>query len=255
MSGPTAARAGIPRRRKRRAGLRWRPWSRLARPREDRRRRRGAHRQRPFRGLQGTGHPGGVSADQRQQAAPANALRLFFAEVLVHHATPTHTEFQFGGFSSPASQPTASVCIGSTAKRTTSVRSQVEHSKVRSSNPRGPGEMRANAIRCLHTGHIGRSLVEAAIPEIPTADHTPSAAGVFNIRARRTFRGRQRERARSARVGPAGSRASAACVAPPQAPKRRGSECRARPKRQHIDALAADTARALKVGADRDRTC
>jgi hypothetical protein len=33
---------------------------------------------------------------------------------------------------------------------------------------------------------------------------------------------RQRERARSARVGPAGSRASAACVAPPQAPKRRG---------------------------------
>ncbi len=199
MSGPTAARAGIPRRRKRRAGLRWRPWSRLARPREDRRRRRGAHRQRPFRGLQGTGHPGGVSADQRQQAAPgegigplgqsANALRLFFAEVLVHHATPTHTEFQFGGFSSPASQPTASVCIGSTAKRTISVRSQVEHSKVRSSNPRGPGEMRANAIRCLHTGHIGHSLVEAAIPEIPTADHTPSAAGVFNIRARRTFRG------------------------------------------------------------------
>jgi hypothetical protein len=33
---------------------------------------------------------------------------------------------------------------------------------------------------------------------------------------------RQRERARSAPVGPAGSRASAACVAPPQAPKRRG---------------------------------
>jgi hypothetical protein len=60
---------------------------------------------------------------------------------------------------------------------------------VRSSNPRGPGEMRANAIRCLHTGHIGRSLVEAVIPQIPAADHTPSAAGVFNIRARRTFRG------------------------------------------------------------------
>ena len=49
--------------------------------------------------------------------------------------------------------------------------------------------MRANAIRCLHTGHIGRSLVEAVIPQIPAADHTPSAAGVFNIRARRTFRG------------------------------------------------------------------
>ncbi|MGY3075834.1 hypothetical protein ACVWZZ_002205 [Bradyrhizobium sp. LM6.10] len=50
---------------------------------------------------------------------------------------PLTPNTQFRGFSSPASQPTASVCIGSTAKLTTSVRSQVEHSKVRSSNPRG----------------------------------------------------------------------------------------------------------------------
>jgi hypothetical protein len=42
---------------------------------------------------------------------------------------------------------------------------------VRSSNPRSPGEMRAKAIRRLHTGHIGRSLVEAIIPKIPEADH------------------------------------------------------------------------------------
>lgn len=69
--------------------------------------------------------------------------------------------FYRGGFSSPASQPTASVFIGSTAKDATSVRSQVEHSKVRFSNPALAGEMRANAIRCLHTGHIGRSFIRA----------------------------------------------------------------------------------------------
>jgi hypothetical protein len=35
---------------------------------------------------------------------------------------------------------------------------------VRFSNPALPGEMRANAILCLHTGHIGRSLIHAVIP-------------------------------------------------------------------------------------------
>ena len=40
---------------------------------------------------------------------------------------------QFGGFSSPASQPVASVFKGSTAKQTFSMRWQVLHSKVRSS--------------------------------------------------------------------------------------------------------------------------
>jgi hypothetical protein len=43
------------------------------------------------------------------------------------------------------------------------VRSQVEHSKVRSSNPRVAGEIRASAILCLHTGHIGRSLTNSPI--------------------------------------------------------------------------------------------
>jgi hypothetical protein len=46
-------------------------------------------------------------------------------------------------------------------QRFSPVRSQVEHSKVRSSNPRSPGEIRAKAIRSLHTGHIGRSLMES----------------------------------------------------------------------------------------------
>jgi hypothetical protein len=64
---------------------------------------------------------------------------------------------QRGGRSSPASQPTASDFIGSTAKAIFSVRPHVEHSKVRSSEPRSPAEIRAKAILCLHTGHIGRS--------------------------------------------------------------------------------------------------
>ena len=82
---------------------------------------------------------------------------------------------QRGGLSSPANHPTASVCIGSTDMETCSVRSQVEHSNVRTSKPRSPGEMRASAIRCLHVGHIGRSLVglpmtpwpEGIIPKLP----------------------------------------------------------------------------------------
>jgi hypothetical protein len=35
----------------------------------------------------------------------------------------------------------------------------VPHSKVRSSNPRSPGEIRASAILCLQVGHIGRSTI------------------------------------------------------------------------------------------------
>jgi hypothetical protein len=57
----------------------------------------------------------------------------------------------------------ASVFIGSMATETFSVRSQVEHSNVRSWNPRVPGEIRASAILCLHTGHIGRSPIASPI--------------------------------------------------------------------------------------------
>jgi hypothetical protein len=79
-------------------------------------------------------------------------------------ASPTKaTDAHRGGFNSPANQPTASVFIGSTAKDATSVHPQVEHSKVRFSNPALPGEMRANLIRCLHTVHIGRSLMDAVL--------------------------------------------------------------------------------------------
>jgi hypothetical protein len=70
---------------------------------------------------------------------------------------------QRGGRNSLASQPMASVFMGSTATETFSMRSQVEHSNVRSSNPRVPGEIRAKAIVCLHTGHIGRSLIKLPI--------------------------------------------------------------------------------------------
>jgi hypothetical protein len=40
------------------------------------------------------------------------------------------------------------------------MRWQVRHSKVRSSKPRLPGEIRANPILCLQVRHIGRSTME-----------------------------------------------------------------------------------------------
>jgi hypothetical protein len=70
---------------------------------------------------------------------------------------------QRGGRSSLASQPMASVFMGSTATETFSMRWQVEHLNVRASNPRVPAEVRAKAILCLHTGHIGRSLIQLPI--------------------------------------------------------------------------------------------
>jgi len=77
---------------------------------------------------------------------------------------------QRGRRNSLASQPTASDFIGSTITETFSVRSQVEHSNVRSSKPRPPGEMRPSAMRCLHAGHMGRSLIESPITRTP-GDH------------------------------------------------------------------------------------
>ncbi len=77
---------------------------------------------------------------------------------------------QRGGRSSPASPSHRIRLHGSTSTEIFSIRPHVEHSNVRCSNPRSPGEMPASAIRCLHTGHIGRSLVEAIIPN-PRGDH------------------------------------------------------------------------------------
>jgi tetratricopeptide (TPR) repeat protein len=68
---------------------------------------------------------------------------------------------------------------------TSSVRWQVLHSKVRRSNPRSPGEIRARPILCLQVGHIGRSTIE---DELRISLH-PAAriciseiAGLFGIR-------------------------------------------------------------------------
>lgn len=43
------------------------------------------------------------------------------------------------------------------------MRWQVRHSKVRSSKPRLPGEIRANPILCLQVRHIGRSTIESEL--------------------------------------------------------------------------------------------
>ncbi|MEY9500137.1 hypothetical protein ABIF33_009157 [Bradyrhizobium elkanii] len=127
----------------------------------------------------------------------------------------THNEFQFGGFNSPASQPTASVCIGSTAKRTT-------RCARRSSTRRCVPRISAGRERCAPTpcGACKPDTSDARWsrqPSLksPSPDHTPSVAGVFDYYCR--FR--QRERARSDRIDSAGPRASTACVAPPPSPK------------------------------------
>src|SRR5438552_18679926 len=46
------------------------------------------------------------------------------------------------------------------AKEIFSMRWQVRHSKVRSSKPRSPGEIRASPIPCLQVRHIGRSTMD-----------------------------------------------------------------------------------------------
>jgi hypothetical protein len=53
--------------------------------------------------------------------------------------------------------------MGSTGKETFRIEWQVLHSKVRSSKPRSPGEIRANPILCLQVGHDGRSVMELLI--------------------------------------------------------------------------------------------
>ncbi len=53
--------------------------------------------------------------------------------------------------------------MGSTGKETFRIKWQVLHSKVRSSTPRLPGEIRANPILCLQVGHDGRSAMELLI--------------------------------------------------------------------------------------------
>jgi hypothetical protein len=87
---------------------------------------------------------------------------------------------QCGGRSSQAGQPTASIFRGSTDVLTCSVRPQVEHSDVRISKRRRAGAIRASAIRRLHAGHIGRSLVGLIMTPCP-AHRTKWAASVCKI--------------------------------------------------------------------------
>ena len=49
------------------------------------------------------------------------------------------------------------------------MRWQVRHSKVRSSKPRWPGEIRASPILCLQVGHDGLSAMEILIARHPEA--------------------------------------------------------------------------------------
>jgi len=53
--------------------------------------------------------------------------------------------------------------MGSTGNETFTIRWQLLHSKVRSSRPRLPGEIRVSPILCLQVGHDGRSAMELLI--------------------------------------------------------------------------------------------
>ena len=65
--------------------------------------------------------------------------------------------------------------MGSTGKETFRIQWQVLHSKVRSSAPRLPGEIRANPILCLQVGHDGRSAMEVLI----TTQHSEPTIGAI----------------------------------------------------------------------------
>lgn len=141
----------------------------------------------------------------------------------VDRAALASNDRQRGGRSSLASQPTASVCMGSTATLILSVRSQVEHSNVRSSKPRVPGEVRAKAILCLHVGHIGRSLIK--LPITVPQDHRKTELTVLYLsRTGRLFQARSRSRG-TGRREPVDPAAAMKCVAarlrpkPPKAPQ------------------------------------
>src|SRR5258705_2877545 len=84
-----------------------------------------------------------------------------------------------GGLSSLAIQPTASVFKGSTGKEIFRIQWQVLHSKVRSSRPPLPGDIRVNPLPCLQVGHDRRSAMELLIttPHSQTNDRYASKFG------------------------------------------------------------------------------
>jgi hypothetical protein len=79
-----------------------------------------------------------------------------------------------------------------------SVRWQVLHSKVCCSNPRSPGEIRANPILCLQVGHIGRSVMELRIAHRPSRMiGVQTDAGLSGVRLSEKFCRRQLGASRS----------------------------------------------------------
>lgn len=83
------------------------------------------------------GRPSAVAPQHREKRGPV---------AMTYRCVP---QAQRGGLNSPASQPTASVFMGSLDIEICSVRPQVEHSNVRISKPLSPGAIRASAIRRL----------------------------------------------------------------------------------------------------------
>lgn len=151
----------------------------LARPGEDRRRRRNAHRQWPLdlRVPRRAAHICVISVDQRQQTPPGEGIgplgqaRTRCACSLQKSSSIrpplTHAKLQPNSIEAASTRlPASRPHLSSLGPRRKTPLQCVRRSSIRrcSSNPRLPGEMRANAIRCLQTGHIGRSVKDAVIP-------------------------------------------------------------------------------------------
>src|SRR6266516_6973378 len=81
------------------------------------------------------------------------ALGPFLWNMASSYQNRSLSDFYFGGCSSPRNQPTASDFIGSSdGMAICSTCSHSEQSNVRSSNPVGPGEVRASFMRARHFG-------------------------------------------------------------------------------------------------------
>src|SRR6478672_2082060 len=84
-------------------------------------------------------------------ASSATALGPFLWNMTSSDQNSSLSDFYFGGCSSPRNQPTALDFIGSSdGTAICSTRSHSEQSNLLSSNPVGPGEVRASFMRARH---------------------------------------------------------------------------------------------------------
>ncbi len=138
-------------------------------------------------------------------------MRLVFCGGSQGLVLAARSQLYRGGLSSPASQPTASLFMGSTAIVTFSVRPQVVHSKVRHLEPPRAGSD-ARQGHPVFADRTHRTIVRRTHTPAPALDvHTLyRIGGGFQSRSERHCRGR---------IGRAGRAKMPACVASPPSPR------------------------------------